>query len=197
MAEKVPFKTASPKHPVLNTPAQMRRGSTLLLPAVSGAPLVKSTPELGIQRVWLDGTMSCDVEMISTPDRAAKYLPGFLLDAFSRLVRWKESQGYQLAFWEPGLKPPKGEKYKWQPMSGGRFWACGPFEALVFKMRQVPHIDGVTGKRSMVDIANRQTTGEERLNETGGQVAYRVASYFTVRQHLAEVPVRKALRSRQ
>jgi len=197
LAEILIPKTASPKHPVLNTPAQMRRAAGLLLPASSGAPLVKSTPTLEVVKIWMDGTMSCEVEMIATPDSAAKFLPGFLLDAFSRLVRWKEAQGYQLAMWQPGLKPPKGEKYKWAPMSGGRFWACGPFEALVFKMRQVPEVDPRTGRRKMVDVANRQTTGEDRLNETGGMVAYRVASYFTVRQHLAEVPVRKPQRRRQ
>lgn len=185
---------ASPKHPVLNTPAQMRRASTLLLPAVSGAPLIKSTRDLAVTAVWLDGTASCDVDMIKTMDRARKYLPGFLRQSFEALRAWKEASGYQLALFKPGQQPPPGAmlRYKWTPMEGGRYWACGPFEALVMGGIKTQEVDPRTGKVSTVEVARKHTVGDERLEETGGKIAYRVASFFTVRQHLAELPVRRA-----
>jgi hypothetical protein len=189
---------ASPKHPVLNTPAQMRRASTLLLPAVSGAPLIKSTRDLAVTAVWMDGTASCDVDMIKTPARVQKYLPGFLRKSFQTLVQWKESQGYVLAPYNPGQQPPRhAKRYNWVAMEGGRYWACGPFEALVIGGIKAREVDPRTGRSFDVEIARKHTVGDERLQETGGKVAYRVASFFTVRQHLAELPVRRDRHGKQ
>ena len=148
--------------PVLNTPGQLRRAALASGLASAGSPLIKVTPELEVRRVWIDGTHSADWDM------PARHLPLFLRKAFDKLVAWKESEGYLLA--PKSNTPPPKDGYDWKAYPGGRFWWAGPYEAIV-----------INGK------AIRNTTGEERLQETGGKIAYRVASYFYVREHLAEV----------
>jgi len=160
--------------PVLNTPAQLRRVAGLLLPASVGAPLVRSTLNLGVRRVWVDGVYSIDYDM---PD---KFLAEKLLHAFSELVRWQESQGLLLApFDRKALAPRRSSNglpwRRWK--QDGRFWVSGPTQALVFQT--IPTAIG--------PAARRMTTGEENLRETGGKIAYRVASWFYQREYLAEV----------
>lgn len=158
--------------PVLNSPAQLRRGAATLLPATADAPLIKVTPDLQLQRVWLDGSHSCDFDMPST------YRHDFLIKAFDKLVAWKESEGYALAPYRSALKAPDRS---WRMIPGGRFWWKGPLEAIVL---------GKFLRTASGPAALRMTTGDAHLQETGGKVAYRVGSYFVVREHLAEVLVK-------
>lgn len=142
-----------------------------MLSASADAPLMKATPELKVVKVWVDGSHSADWDM------PQHHLPRFLIEAFEKLVKWQELQGLQLAPWQPNQRAgTKG----WKAFQGGRFWWQGPFEAHVFGDKLL------NGKPA----ARRQTTGEQRLRETGGKISYRVASYFLTREHLAEVKVR-------
>lgn len=189
---------ASPKLPVLNTPGQMRRAAGLLLPAASGAPLIKSTRELKVRRVWLDGTASCDYDMIETPDRAQKYLPQFWQRSFNKFVEWQEKEGYVLCQYDPAARAPSARRqgYTWYQWSG-RCWVAGPFEKIVLGGNRIKDVDPRTGREFYTEVARKQTEGEERLNETGGLITYRFGSFFNVREHLAELPVVTASRRKR
>lgn len=158
--------------PVLNNPAQLRRAASPLLPSAAGVPLVKETPTLNLQRVWLDGSHSFQYDQEVTG--------ADLIHAFNKLVAWKESEGYMLAPYRQAAVPPDNT---WHPIRGGRFWWKGPLEALVI---------GKFIQTAIGPAAPRLTTGEEHLKETGGRIAFRVGTYFIVREHLAELPVRKS-----
>lgn len=185
--------TASPKHPVLNTPAQMRRGATALLPAASGSPLIKVTPDLKVVKVWIDGATRVDYDM------PIKHLPKVLVEAFRQLVRWQESNGLQLAPLTRSLRPPLKVRQKvgtpWYDL--GAFWASGPHQKLQTEMRTVTEVDPETGRRFKAPVANRMVNGDDYLQQANGEISYRVGAYFTVREHLAELPVPRSRRSRQ
>lgn len=123
-----------------------------------------------MRRVWLDGSHSFQYDQRVTGHDLVK--------AFDKLVAWKAKEGYSLAPYQTGARPPRGA---WKPIPGGRFWWEGPLDALVI---------GKVLKTAIGDAAPRLTTGEEHLKETGGKIAFRVGSWFIVREHLAELPVR-------
>lgn len=169
-----------------NTPAQLRRGATTLLPASSGAPLVKSTPNLGVKPVWIDGSYSCDYDM------PRKHLRRHLTTAFERLVGWKQMEGYQLIPFRKALRAPRNDGHSWKPFDGGRFYWDGPFEALVIgRMLQVNEYND-RGEIVKAEAARQMTTGEAHLHETGGKIAYRVGAWFVTKEHIAEVRVSNA-----
>lgn len=161
-------------HGVVQSAKHLRKGNTPLLVPAGGATLIKTGPELKVVRVWLDGATSVDYDM---PE---KYLAEHLRKSFDALRLWKNAQeGHVLAPWDARARPPDKS---WHPFKGGgRFWWKGPLEALVFGTQVSTPAD--------VGPAQRFTPGAAHLQATGGKVAYRVGSYFTVREHLAEVPV--------
>ena len=158
--------------PVLNTPGQMRRAATPLLVSASGAPLIMETPNLKLRLDWIEGSHSFQYDQQVT---AAD-----LIRAFNKLLAWQEAAGAQLAPYRQHAQPPDGS---WHPIRGGRFWWKGPLEALVI---------GKFIKTAIGDAAPRKRTGDDHLQDTGGRIAFRVGSYFIVREHLAEIPVRKS-----
>src|ERR687895_2740631 len=101
--------------PVLQNPAQLRRGASSVSTPVTGSTLIKMTPTLDTVRVWVDGQHRLDYDM------PLEYRDAFLTEAFIKLLDWQRKQGLDLAPWDKRLKPPtQSEVYgpKWTRFRG-------------------------------------------------------------------------------
>lgn len=170
-------------HPLLNGKQKLREWAPPIVPAAPGVPLVKSTHQLEVRAVWMDGTHSTDWDM------PQKHLAPLLKAAMRKLVNWKESEGFQFIqapppTWRP---PPEG---RWRRFPNAGFWWTGPEEAIVigkFVHRGDPGESDFDGTAGPWPVAPERQVGAENLEATGGKVAYRVGGFWTVREHLVEV----------
>lgn len=123
-----------------------------------------------------------------------KHLERFLRGAMEKLITWKETEGYQFLYHPPDYwRPPNG----WYRHGSNSFWWMGPVEATVIgKYVYVGDEDepDFTGRKGPWPSAPHRRVGEANLEQTGGKVAYRVGGFWTVREHLQEIPKNLPLR---
>lgn len=153
--------------------AHLREWAAPIVPGGIGAPLVKATRNLDFKMVWLDGTHSVDW------DFDEKHLPVFLLTTIKKLIDWKRKEGYEFYGAPRHWDAPSPD---WQRYPNLSFWWMGPVRAYV--MGNTLMRDTEEGP---MEIAGKFNGEEQHLKDTGGKIAYRVAGFFKVKEHLVEV----------